>query len=251
LGRPDTVSREEEIENRKETGMTIRVVLADDHQIVREGLASLLERETDIETVGQAADGAEAVRLSMSVSPDLLITDLSMPKLNGIEAIRRVKARAPETRALCLSVSDDPERVAAAIDAGANGYLLKDCAFEELVQAVRVVVADKVYLSPEIAGVVVEGFRGKRSDWHVSAFARLTTREREVVQLLTEGYATREIARRLSVSVKTVSAHRNHVMAKLQFHSLAELTRYAIREGITSLDVHSGETRRGRTDCDG
>ena len=230
--------------------MTIRVVLADDHRIMREGLASLLKGETDIQTVGVAADGAEAVKVSIATSPDLLITDLSMPKLNGIEAIRRIKTRAPEIKALCLSVHEDPERVAAVIDAGASGYLLKKCAFEELVRAVRAVAADKVYLSPEIASVVVEGFRRKSTDWKVSAFSRLTTREREVVQLLTEGYATREIARRLNVSAKTVSAHRDHVMDKLQLHGLAELTRYAIREGITSLEVHSGETRRQRTDYD-
>lgn len=228
--------------------MTIRVVLADDHQIMREGLASLLNGQADIQTVGEAADGAEAVKVSISKCPDLLITDLSMPKLNGIEAIRRIKTQAPEIKALCLSVHEDPVRVAAVIDAGASGYLLKKCAFEELVQAVRVVAADKVYLSPEIAGVVVEGFRNKRSGWKVSAFSRLTNREREVVQLLTEGYATREIAHQLNVSVKTVSAHRDHVMAKLQLYGLAELTRYAIREGITSLDAHPDEARRMRTD---
>jgi DNA-binding NarL/FixJ family response regulator len=221
--------------------MTIRVVLADDHQIVREGLASLLKTETDIQIVGQAADGAEAVRLSISKAPDLLITDLSMPKLNGIEAILRIKTRAPDTKVLCLSVHQDPERVTAVIDAGASGYLLKDCAFEELVRAVRVVVDDKVYLSPDIAGIVVTGFRGKRSDWQESASSRLTTREREVVQLLAEGRPTREIAERLNVSIKTVGAHREHVMAKLQIHSIAELTHFAIHEGITSLETHLGK----------
>ena len=220
--------------------MTIRVVLADDHRIMREGLASLLEREPDIQTVGQAADGAEAVRLTLSLSPDLVITDVSMPKLNGIEAIRRILAKAPQTKAMCLSVHDDPERVAAVIDAGARGYLLKDCAFEQLVQAVRVVMEDKFYLSPEIASVVVAGFRGKRAPAQASAFSRLTTREREVVQLVAEGHPTREIARRLNVSLKTVGAHREHVMTKLQIHSIAELTRYAIREGITSLEAHTG-----------
>ncbi len=220
--------------------MTIRVVLADDHQIMREGLASLLERETDIQIVGEAIDGAEAVRLSISASPDLLITDLSMPRLNGIEAVRRVKARAPETKVLCLSVHEDPVRVAAVIDAGASGYLLKDCAFEELVRAVRVVVEGKVYLSPEIASIVVNGFRRKRSDGQESVSPRLTTREREVVQLLAEGRPAKEIAKRLNVSIKTVGAHREHVMAKLQIHSVAELTHFAIREGITSLDTHFG-----------
>jgi DNA-binding NarL/FixJ family response regulator len=221
--------------------MTIRIVLADDHRIMREGLASLLAREPDIETVGQAADGAEAVRLSRSLHPDVVITDVSMPKLNGIETIRRITAHAPPIKAICLSVHDDPERVAAVIDAGARGYLLKDCAFEQLVQAVRVVMEDRVYLSPEIASVLVARFRGKRVPVQASAFSQLTTREREVLQLLTEGHPTKEIAQRLNVSVKTVGAHREHIMAKLQIHSIAELTRYAIREGITVLEMRPGK----------
>jgi DNA-binding NarL/FixJ family response regulator len=225
----------------KDICMTIRAVLADDHQIMREGLASLLERETDIQIVGEAADGAEAVRLSISASPDLLITDLSMPRLNGVEAIRRIKTRVPETKVLCLSIHKDPERVAAVIDAGANGYLLKDCAYEELVRAVRVVVEGEVYLSPEIASIVVNGFRDKRSDCQVSVSSRLTTREREVVQLLAEGRPTKEIANRMNVSIKTVGAHREHVMAKLQIHSVAELTHFAIREGISSIETHFGK----------
>jgi DNA-binding NarL/FixJ family response regulator len=230
--------------------MTIRVVLADDHRIVREGLASLLDRETDIRTVGEASDGAEAVRLTISLLPDLVITDLAMPRLNGIETIRRIKTKAPEIKVLCLSVHEDRARVAAIIDAGASGYLLKDCAFAELVRAVRLVAEGRVYLSPEVASVVVDGFRGKRSATNGSAFSQLTTREREIVQLLTEGYATKEIACHLSLSAKTVSAHREHVMAKLRFRSLAELTRYAIAEGITSLDTDSGVNRRKRMDFD-
>jgi len=222
--------------------MTIRAVLADDHRIMRQGLAALLGREPDICVVGEAADGLEAVKVSLALQPDLVIADLSMPKLNGIEAIRRILDKMPETKTICLSVHSDPQRVAAVIDAGARGYLLKDCAFEELVRAVRLVLRDKVYLSPEIAGIVLEGYRGRRSDAEPSAFSGLTTREREVLQLLAEGYATKDIANRLKVSPKTVGAHREHVMRKLEIHNIAELTRYAIMEGLTSLELHRGST---------
>jgi DNA-binding NarL/FixJ family response regulator len=222
--------------------MTIRVVLADDHQIMRQGLAALLEREPDIDIVGEAADGVEAVKACLALRPDLLIADLSMPKLNGIDAIRRVLDRMPEIRTMCLSIHSDPQRVAAVIVAGARGYLLKDCAFKELVQAVRLVLSDKVYLSPEIAGIVLESYRGRRSDTEASAFSGLTTREREVLQLLAEGHATKDIAHRLKVSPKTVGAHREHVMRKLEIHNIAELTRYAILEGLTSLELRRGAT---------
>jgi DNA-binding NarL/FixJ family response regulator len=222
--------------------MTIRVVLADDHRIIREGLVALLDREPDICIVAEAADGVEAVNATLELRPDLVIADLSMPKLNGIEAIRRILDKMPETRTMCLSIHSDPQRVAAAIDAGARGYLLKDCAFEELVQAVRLVLDDKVYLSPEIAGIVLEGYRGRRSHAKASSFSGLTTREREVLQLLAEGHATKDIACRLKVSPKTVGAHREHVMRKLEIHNIAELTRYAILEGLTSLELHRGST---------
>jgi DNA-binding NarL/FixJ family response regulator len=223
--------------------MTFSAVLADDHHIMRQGLALLLEREPDIRVVGEAADGLEAVKASLALRPDLVIADLSMPKLNGIEAIRRILDKLPETKTICLSVHSDPQRVAAVIDAGARGYLLKDCAFEELVRAVRLVLRDKVYLSPEIAGIVLEGYRGRRSEAESSAFSGLTTREREVLQLLAEGHATKDIANRLKVSPKTVGAHREHVMRKLEIHNIAELTRYAIMEGLTSLELNRGSTR--------
>lgn len=222
--------------------MTIRVVLADDHRIMRQGLAALLDREPDIRIVGEAADGVEAVKASLALRPDMVIADLTMPKLNGIEAIRRILDRMPETKTICLSIHSDPQRVAAVIDAGIRGYLLKDCAFEELVQAVRLVLCDKVYLSPEIAGIVLEGYRGRRSDAEASAFSDLTTREREILQLLAEGHATKDIANRLNVSPKTVGAHREHVMRKLEIHNIAELTRYAILEGLTSLELNRGST---------
>jgi DNA-binding NarL/FixJ family response regulator len=216
--------------------MSIRLLLAEDHRIVREGLAALLLREPDMDLVGEAADGAELLKLARELHPDLVITDLSMPGLNGMEAMRRILAEVADVKILCLSVHDERPLVAAVIDAGAAGYLLKDCAFTELVRAVRAAVAGQVYLSPAIAGIVVEGYRAKRADAVESAFSQLTAKEREIVQLLAEGHSTKEIAARLSVSSKTVGTHREHIMGKLQLHSIAQLTRYAIREGLTSLD---------------
>lgn len=217
--------------------MGIRLLLADDHRIVREGIAALLAREPDIELVGQANDGVEVLNLARELRPDLVIIDISMPGLNGMEAMRRIFTEAPNVRVLCLSVHDEKQLVAAVIDAGASGYLLKDCAFEELVRAVRAVMAGQVYLSPAIASIVVEGYRAKRADTGASAFSQLTPKEREIVQLLAEGHSTKEIAMRLSVSAKTVGTHREHIMDKLQLHSIAQLTRYAIREGLTSLET--------------
>jgi DNA-binding NarL/FixJ family response regulator len=216
--------------------MSIRLLLAEDHRIVREGLAALLLREPDLDLVGEAADGTELLKLARELRPDLVITELSMPGLNGMEAMRRIRAEVANVQSHCLSVHDEKQLVAAVIDAGAAGYLLKDCAFAELVRAVRAAVAGQVYLSPAIAGIVVEGYRAKRADAVESAFSQLTAKEREIVQLLAEGHSTKEIAARLSVSSKTVGTHREHIMGKLQLHSIAQLTRYAIREGLTSLD---------------
>jgi len=221
--------------------MGIRLLLADDHRILREGIAALLARESDFELVGQANDGVEVLKLARELHPDLVIIDLAMPALNGMEAMRRVLIEAPNMKILCLSVHDEKQLVAAVIDAGASGYLLKDCAFEELVRAVRAVMAGQVYLSPAIASIVVEGYRAKRADAGESAFSQLTAREREIVQLLAEGHSTKDIAARLSVSSKTVGTHREHIMGKLQLHSIAQLTRYAIREGLTSLETSRGD----------
>lgn len=220
--------------------MTTRIVLADDHRIMREGLAAMLRQEPDLEIVGEAGDGAEVVRLCRELRPDLVITDISMPGLNGIEAIRRVLEDAPAVRALCLSVHDEKRLVAAVMDAGASGYLLKDCAFEELLRAVRTVLSRQVYISPGIAGVLMQDYRDRRAGVRGNAFSELTSREREVVQLIAEGYSTKEIADRLHVSAKTIGTHREHIMTKLGVTGTAELTRYAIREGLACLDGRSG-----------
>jgi DNA-binding NarL/FixJ family response regulator len=217
--------------------MNIRIVLADDHRILRDGLSALLKREPGFDLVGEAQDGHGAVRLACELVPDVLVTDLSMPGMNGFEAIRRVRAEAPSVQILCLSVHDEDRMVLAGIDAGASGYVLKDSSFEELTQAIRKVMARQIYLSPGLVGVFVEGYRTRGAAVADSAFSQLTAREREVVQLFSEGHTTNQIAEQLHLSAKTVATHRENVLHKLHIESIAELTRYAIREGLSSLEA--------------
>jgi DNA-binding NarL/FixJ family response regulator len=232
----------------------MKVLLADDHRIVREGLRSLLEDQADIEVVGEADNGRTALEMAAEHEPDVVVMDVAMPQLNGIEATRRLINDQPDTKVVALSMHSDRRYVSEALKAGATAYLLKDGAFEELVTAIRSVVANKVYLSPRVAGVVVDDYvrrlpgdkpdpagngnaaaAGGTSDPY-NAFQKLTAREREVLQLMAEGFATKEIATRLHVSVKTVETHRRQLMEKLQLYSVAEVTKYAIREGLTSLE---------------
>ena len=217
--------------------MNIRIVLADDHRILRDGLSALLKREPGFEVVGEAQDGQGAVRLACELAPDVLVTDLSMPGMNGFEAIRRVRAEAPSVQVLCLSVHDEDRMVLAGIDAGAAGYVLKDSSFEELTQAIRKVMARQIYLSPGLVSVFVEGYRTRGAAVAGNAFSQLTAREREVVQLFSEGHSTSQIAEQLHLSAKTVATHRENVLHKLHIEGIAELTRYAIREGLSSLDA--------------
>jgi DNA-binding NarL/FixJ family response regulator len=217
--------------------MSIRVMLADDHRIVRDGLRALLEREPDFLIVGQAEDGLSAVKLVRELQPDVLITDLSMPGLNGIEAVRRIHANHPAVRIVCLSVHDEKRIVLEVIEAGASGYVLKGCSFEELASSIRMVMADQIYLSNELVGIFVEQYRRRDDAAAASPRSPLTSREREIVQLFSEGHSTNDIAERLHLSSKTVATHREHIFDKLQLASVAELTRYAIREGLSALDA--------------
>lgn len=218
--------------------MPTRVLLADDHEILLGGLRSLLEREPGIEVVAEARDGLEAVALAHESRPDLAVMDVSMPGLNGIEATRRITSKQPRTRVLCLSSHADPVMVEAMLEAGAAGYLLKDNAVDELLRAIRVVAAGETYLSPRIAGGVVQGLlRGGSGTAPASPVAQLTEREREVLQLVAEGHSNKQIAERLQVSAKTVGTHREHVMQKLDIHTVAGLTKFAIRHGLTSPDA--------------
>ena len=215
---------------------TTTVVLADDHEIIRECLRSLLEKEPDIEVVGEASDGRTAVRLARDLSPHVVVMDISMPDLNGVDATRQILSRAPGTRVLALSMHSDRRFVARMLQAGAAGYLLKECAYGEFVQAVRAVAAGRTYLSPSIAGGIVETFVRQPDAEAPSAAAVLTPRQREILQLVAEGRSTKQIAAHLHVSTKTVDTHRHEVMTKLGLHSVAELTKFAVREGLTGLE---------------
>ncbi|MCU7372588.1 response regulator transcription factor [Paucibacter sp. O1-1] len=214
--------------------MTIRVIVADDHRIVREGLVALLQREDDIEVIAEARDGMELVRQARELQPDVVLIDLSMPRMNGVEAIRRIRAEPLRCKLLCLSVHEQPQQVLAALEAGASGYVLKENSFDELARGVRRVMADQIYLSGELVGLVLQG---SRRPAEAGELARLTPREREMVQLLSEGYTAQQIAQQLHLSAKTVATHREHVFAKLQIQGIAELTRFALREGLSSLDA--------------
>lgn len=217
--------------------MTIRMLLADDHKIVREGIRSILEEEQDLEVIGEASQGQEAVGLCQSLNPDLVLMDVSMPGLNGIEATRQILSDSREIRVMALSMHRDPRFVAGILEAGAKGYLLKDCSSQELLTAIRQVHAGKTYISPGIADIVLDGFL-KRLDLDQSAppASVLSPREREVLQYLSEGYNLKQVADRLYLSPKTVETHRRNLMEKLEIDNLVDLIRYAIREGVISLD---------------
>lgn len=216
--------------------MSISIVLADDHTLFRDGLRALLERQADMTIVGEVDDGAAAVRAAKTQRPELLVMDISMPGLNGIEATRQIAADYPEVKVLCLSMHHDRRYVLAALEAGASGYLLKESALDELTRAIHEIAGGRTYLSPAIASVVVDAFKSEGQSAAFAPFDVLTQREREVLQLLAEGHSTKRVAARLNVSAKTVSTHREHIMKKLDLHSIAELTKYAIREGLTSVD---------------
>ena len=216
--------------------MTIRILLADDHQIVLDGLRALLEQQPDMTVIAAVSDGHQAVQVSQRLQPHLVIMDVSMPGLNGVEATRQLKADWPTLKVLCLSMHADKRFVRGVLDAEASGYLLKEAAGEELVRAIHIVLADQIYLSPAIASVVVADYEALRSDLPPSVLMQLTAREREILQLIAEGHDTKAIAAHLHLSIKTIGTHREHLMAKLHTHSVAGLTRYAIREGLTSTE---------------
>jgi len=217
--------------------MSIRILLADDHKITRQGLRSLLEKQDDMEVVAEAEEGRTAVRLAREFSPHIVIMDVSMPDLNGVEATRQIVERTPDVKVIALSMHSDSLFVTEMLKSGASGYLLKDCAFEELTLAIRAVVDGKTYLSPSISGVVVDDYLHRLSKTAYAGPDVLTNREREVLQLLAEGNSTKKIALKLHISVKTVETHRRQIMEKLDIDSVAELTKYAIRKGFTSLET--------------
>ena len=215
--------------------MIVRILLVDDHKIIVDGLRSLLEKIDAFKVIGQASDGLSAVRLAADLSPDLIIMDISLPGLNGIDATRRILEANPRVKVIALSMHKDGRYIAEALKSGAVGYLLKESAFDELTAAIHTVMKGACYLSTSIADLVIKDYIRHLEKTDSGVFSVLTPREREVLQLLSEGLSTKQIAARLGVSVKTVETYRVQIMEKLDIHSVAELTKYAIREGITSL----------------
>lgn len=216
--------------------MKSRLVLVDDHMLFREGLKSLLKEDPRVDIVGEAGNGREAVRLCRELLPDIVITDVAMPELNGIEAARLILEQSPRTRIIVVSMHSSRRFIVGMLKAGAVGYLLKDCAFQELSSAITTVLDHKVYLSPAIAGILVDQVT-RQGEIDKTELPELTSREIEVLQLLTEGKKASEVARRLHLSVKTVQTHRRNIMEKLDLHNLADLTRYAIQKGLISSDI--------------
>lgn len=210
--------------------MTVRLVLADDHQIVRQGLRAILATVAEFELVGEAADGAQAVRLVEDLRPDVLILDLKMPRLGGLDAARQVARKAPTTRVVVLSMYTDEAYVVEALRAGVSAYVLKGSSFSELVHAVREAVAGRRYFSPPISESVVSEYLRRASGAPLDPFHTLTSREREVLELTAEGHSSAEIARRLFISPRTVESHRANLMRKLNVRNQRELIRYAVRK---------------------
>ena len=217
--------------------MSTKILLADDHKITREGLRSLLEKQSDMEVVAEAEEGHEAVRLVREIHPDIAIMDVTMPDLNGIEATQKIVSECPNVKVIALSMHSDTLFVTEMLKSGASGYLLKDCAFEELTRAIHTVLDGKLYLSPAISDVVVDGYLHRLSENNSVDSDVLSHREREVLQMLAEGKSTKQVALKLHISVKTVETHRRQMMHKLDIYSVAELTKYAIRKGLTSLET--------------
>lgn len=215
--------------------MTIRIVLADDHAILRDGLSRSFEQQSDIEVVGQAGDGLEAVTLVRKLKPDIIVMDIGMPELNGMEAARRITKEVPGVKIIGLSMHSSDKYVREMFRAGASGYLLKSCPFEELVEAVRTVAAGKKFISPSIGEMIIQEYTGKL-DEEQSVFSVLSQREREVLQQLAEGKTTKQAAMALHISPKTIEVHRLNLMSKLGIDNIAQLTKYAIQEGLTELE---------------
>ncbi|MDJ0784061.1 MAG: response regulator transcription factor [Desulfosarcinaceae bacterium] len=215
--------------------MRTRILLVDDHQIIREGLRSLLSKDTSVEIVGEAENGRLAVKKAVQETPDMIVMDMSMPDLNGIDASRQILAKQPRVKIIALSMHSEKQFVEGALRAGVSGYLLKDCAFEEMITAIHHVRNGNIYLSPGVTNVVVNNFLEHPHSADLPKAKALTNREREVVQLIAEGLTTRQISNQLHISVKTVETHRKHIMEKLDLQGVVEITKYAIREGLTSL----------------
>jgi len=216
--------------------MQLKVIIADDHAIIREGLKSLLEKK-GIMVLDIAKNGREAVEKAISLEPDIMMMDISMPDLNGMEATARIRQEVPHTRVIALSMHSSKSIIDKMFASGASGYILKESAFEEIYDAIQGVIRGNFYLTPSIARMYVDDESIKGGNWNeLPKFNKISNKEREILQLVAEGEKTREIAEKLGVSIKTVETHRRNIMKKLSIFSVAGLTKYAIQEGIISLD---------------
>jgi DNA-binding NarL/FixJ family response regulator len=214
----------------------MKILLADDHKLLREGLRMLIEKLDRMIIVGEADNGVSAVRMARDLKPDLVLMDIAMPDLNGIEATRRIMTEAPGVKVIALSMHADKRFVRHMFAAGAAGYVLKGSAFEEVAASIKTVAAGRIYISPKITDQVLAEYVKQLTKPSAEVESPLSGREREVLQMLAEGKSSRTIAGRLHISVTTVDTHRKHIMDKLGFRSIAELTKYAVREGLTPLD---------------
>ena len=212
-----------------------RILLAEDHAVMRTGLRLVLERQSDFQVVGEASDGREAVALAQEHKPDVILMDIGMPNLNGIEAARQVTAALPQTSVVILSMHSDEAYVLRALKAGARGYLLKESAESDLIAAIRAVQNGKAFFSPAVSRMLVEDYVRQLQDREIEdSYELLTTREREVLQLIAEGKSNKEIANMLNLSLYTVESHRGNLMEKLNLHTVPELILYAVRKGVIS-----------------
>jgi two-component system response regulator NreC len=216
----------------------IKLLVADDHKIFRQGIKMLLEEESDLQVVGEASDGREAVKKATELKPDVILMDIAMANLNGLEATRQIKKQLPSAKVIMVTMHKNEEYVLQSFQAGASGFILKEGAVEELVSAIRSINSDKSFLSPSISKTLIDAYMRKMETGKTETpFDLLTDREREVLQLIAEGYTNREVAKSLFISVKTVEAHRAHIMQKLNIHDIAKLVKYAIQKGLVDLNV--------------
>jgi len=216
----------------------VKLLVADDHKIFRQGIKKLLDEESDLQVVGEAADGREAVKKATELKPDVILMDIAMANLNGLEATKQIKKVLPDVKVIMLTMHKNEEYVLQSFQAGASGYILKEGAVEELVSAIRSIHQDKSVLSPTISKTLIDAYLRKMETGKTETpFDLLTDREREVLQLIAEGNTNREVAKLLFISVKTVEAHRAHIMQKLNIHEIARLVKYAIQKGLVDLNV--------------
>jgi DNA-binding NarL/FixJ family response regulator len=216
--------------------MAVKILIADDHKIVREGLCAMFEKESEMEVIGEAEDGVSAVKLACKLRPDVIILDVNMPEMDGIDATRRLSKELPDTKIIALSMFSKRTFIKKMLEAGASGYVLKGGAFTELLEAVNTVLADEVYLCAPVATVLVDDYVDRTGKSAGSSACQLTDRELDILKLLAEGKPSKEIAQLLDISIQAVDANRRRMMQKLGIESFAELVKYAIRQGLASID---------------